>query len=119
MDVCGNSNTKEFPVDHLETCIALPNMGNLNNVTALQNREVRIFPNPSTKQFTIAFSQKKKTDYSIQIFNAAGMQVYSTMLRNIDAKNLTIAENLKAGVYMINIVDLKTNKRTFHKQVVL
>jgi hypothetical protein len=118
VDACGNSNTKEFPVDHLGNCMPLL----VDSVADLQNRQngpIRIFPNPSTKQFTIVIASKKKTDYQINMYNAAGIKVYGKTLMNIDSKQIPINGNIKPGAYIINIIDLKNNRQTYHKQIIL
>jgi len=118
IDACGNSNTKTYPVNHSETCDPLIVGTGLNQVK-LTNSITRIFPNPSQNQFTIAFVQKKKTDYQIEIFNSAGINVYNTILKNIDTKNVSVNENFIPGIYIIKIRDLKNNSQHYHKQCIL
>ena len=118
IDACGNSNTKEFPVNKLANCMPLL-VDSTNYLSAVQNKSVSVFPNPSGKHFNIAFSQKKKTDYQIEIYNTSGIRVYWRTLMNVDKKNLTVTENLVPGAYIINISDLKSKRQYYHKQLIL
>jgi hypothetical protein len=119
VDACGNSNTKVYPVNHSPSCVTLPGDSLINHPSQPQNKPIKIYPNPSGKQFIIAFSQKKRTDYEVEIYNTAGIKLFSRTLKDIDVKDIVINEALRAGVYIINIRDLKNNRQYYHKQVVL
>ncbi|RZK12565.1 MAG: T9SS type A sorting domain-containing protein [Flavobacterium sp.] len=118
LDACGNSHTKIFPVNQSGDCNPLVVDTSKFNQTQTQNRSIKIFPNPSGKQFNISFSQKKKTDYKIEIYNVSGIKLFSREYKNIDFKDISIKENLNAGTYIINILDLSNNKQYYHKQVI-
>lgn len=117
VDACGNSHTKVFPVNQ-SNCYPLV-VDSVTGNRQLQNKAIKIYPNPSNKVFTIAFSQKKKTDYQMDIYNTAGIKVYNRTFRNIDVKNILIDEHLKPGAYIITIIDLKNNRQDYFKQIVL
>lgn len=118
VDACGNSNIKVFPVTQLAGCIALE-VGSLKEQTGMQNKPVKIFPNPSGKQFIIAIAQKKKTDYQVEIYNSLGVKIYNQVFINIDTINIPVNKNLKSGTYIIRISDLKNKRQYLQKQVVL
>ncbi|MDB5207491.1 MAG: type sorting protein [Flavisolibacter sp.] len=117
IDACGNSNTKEFPVNHLGTCYPLPT-DSLRIQLQAQNQMIKIYPNPSGKQFYIAFSQKKKTNYQVDVYNATGVKVFNGTFRDVDTRNMVINESLRTGTYIISIIDLKNNRQYYYKQMV-
>jgi hypothetical protein len=119
VDACGNSNTKTFPVNHLnEGCTPL-DVDSLQAKAAGQKGAVKIYPNPARGEFTIAFSQKKKTDYLIEIYNITGAKLYATTVSGIDTKTVVIRQNWPPGAYMVRMLDRKTGRQFYHKQVML
>ncbi|RZL13248.1 MAG: T9SS type A sorting domain-containing protein [Pedobacter sp.] len=118
IDACGNSNTKTYPVNHSVTCDPLI-VGTGFTQEHLVNKIIKIFPNPSYNQFTIAFAQKKKTDYHIEIFNSIGIKVHSDFLKNVDTKNISFSKNYVPGTYVIKIRDLTNRREYYQKQIIL
>lgn len=119
VDACGNSNTKTFPVNHLDEGCTPLELDSLGPKTTGQKGPVKIYPNPARGEFTIAFSQKKKTDYLIEIYNITGAKLYATTVSGIDTKTVVIRQNWPPGTYMVRILDRKTGRQFYHKQVML
>ncbi|RZJ99279.1 MAG: T9SS type A sorting domain-containing protein, partial [Flavobacterium sp.] len=117
MDACGNAHIKNFSVNHLASCLPLETLED-NNVPQIQNKKISVFPNPSHKQFTIAFSQKQRKNYRISVFNAIGIQLLNKKVENIDSGEIVINANLSPGTYIIEIVEEKINKAQYFKQVI-
>lgn len=73
----------------------------LNN---LKNVGVSLYPNPVTgRQFTVSLSGLDQGRYSLQVYSAAGQQVYSSTINNVGAGVTQMVElpaNVKTGVYM-------------------
>ncbi|RYZ51059.1 MAG: hypothetical protein EOP49_12565 [Sphingobacteriales bacterium] len=61
IDACGNGHVKSFPVSHLASCLPLEVVINPDR-DHTEEKTIRVYPNPATKQFTIAFSQKRKAE---------------------------------------------------------
>jgi|GEM_PF-3954143 len=116
-DACGNSNTKEFPVQHSYSCETLE-VNNSDSRPQFRSSLVKIYPNPASKDFTIAFAQRKKTDYQVEIFNSAGIKLFNQVLRNVDFKEFQVNESFKSGAYIVTITDLKNSQRQHFKQII-
>ncbi|MDQ6610147.1 MAG: T9SS type A sorting domain-containing protein, partial [Bacteroidota bacterium] len=116
-DFCGNSNTKTFPVEKLSDCSTL-NVSLRPDKELLDNRVVKVYPNPSRNRFVVSISQKKKSNFRIEILNAVGIKFYDQQLYNVDKRDLLISEALVPGIYIINVVDLQSGKASVYKQIV-
>jgi hypothetical protein len=116
IDACGNSNTRVFPVTQ-SNCYPLL-VDNVANKVYPKDKSIKIYPNPSNRMFTIAFSAKKKTDYQMDIYTAAGVKIHTSIYISIDEKRILIDENLKPGTYIITIIDLKKNSKYYYKQMI-
>jgi hypothetical protein len=90
----------------------LPERLNINNKLA------KVYPNPSTGQFYISFSQKKRSNYRIEIVNVLGIKLYEKVLYDVDRRDHIIKEPFASGFYLINIYDLKTGQHSTYKQIV-
>lgn len=70
----------------------------------LKNVGVSLYPNPVTgRQFTVSLSGLDQGRYSLQVYSAAGQQVYSSTINNVGAGVTQMVElpaNVKTGVYM-------------------
>lgn len=117
-DACANAHVKSFPVLHQDPCLTLP----VTERPAIPHRReepIRIYPNPSTQQFTLQFSAKKKTNYRVHITNAVGSAVYTKTFDNIDFASIPLLLRQPPGLYFIQITNLQTNLLQVFKQVVL
>ncbi|RYE50466.1 MAG: T9SS type A sorting domain-containing protein, partial [Sphingobacteriales bacterium] len=117
VDFCGNAHLKEFPVDRIASCLPL-GVNSQPNIDRLQNKNINVYPNPSTQLFNIRFWQNGKTDYRIQVINAIGVLVLEKKLYNVDTKTIEIKEQLIPGTYVIKITDTKSNNAYIFKQIV-
>lgn len=117
LDACGNSNTKTFPVQHIGICGPLTTQGGIQT-DRINDKLITVYPNPSNSHFTISFSQKKKTNYRIEMVNATGVRIYEKLFYNVDKKDVPVDEQLVPGLYIIRIVDLINNKTAIFKQIV-
>jgi hypothetical protein len=75
-----------------------------NNVTILENN-LNIYPNPITDYISISLPTEKSLEYTI--FNSSGKIILFGRINKSD--NVIILNNLKSGIYFINIEN-KTNK---------
>ena len=97
-DVCGNSNTVAFtvsPVSCQFLSIVQP------RIARIEEKKIKIYPNPSTGRFAISISSKKKQDYSIVIYDVLGVVRYKADHKNIDKKD--ISATLPKGLYLIMV----------------
>ena len=71
------------------------------------NASIAVYPNPvEGKQIHFSFLKQQKGDYSVQLINAAGQNVFSTII-NVNTENQRSAVQLKhiaAGNYKIIIL---------------
>lgn len=116
-DYCGNAHVKNFPVNHVASCLPLDVMDDPRTESEREGR-IRIFPNPSRNEFFLKFSKKKKSNYSIEVTNTIGITVYKKTVENIDFQTITINNSLVPGIYFIHVTDMKTNKREIWKHLV-
>lgn len=66
----------------------------------------KIYPNPSTNNALIAFQSAENQDFTIELVNAFGQVVYTTLLENIEAGRTTHDINtseLANGMYTVRI----------------
>jgi PKD repeat protein len=92
---CGESNRQSLAI--LVTTSIVENSS---------SSSIRVFPNPTSGDFTIEFNQSKKQHCTLEIFNALGEVVYSDESKN-PSNNLTqnFHLNEKAGIYFVRISD--------------
>ena len=117
IDRCGNSTIGDVAVEPINGCSVLPVDSLLKN-QAIENGVVKVYPNPAKGQFIISFSKRKKTNYKIEILNAAGIKVYEQVLMNIDKKEQTINQRLIPGLYIVQVTDMQNSKRASFKQII-
>lgn len=117
IDRCGNSTIGDIAVVPINGCSIL-SVDPVRNDPTVKNKIASVYPNPAHGQFTISISQKKKTNYRIEIVNAAGGRFYEGMLYNTDRKDLTVNERFVPGLYLIKITDLQTGSTSVVKQIV-
>ncbi|RYF98956.1 MAG: T9SS type A sorting domain-containing protein, partial [Chitinophagaceae bacterium] len=118
MDACGNAHVKNFPVNHLATCLPL----DVVNDPEKQNKQeglITVFPNPSRNDFFIKFAKKTKTTYRIEVTNSVGIILYTRTFENVDFLTHRISTSLNSGIYLIHVTDIKTNKTETFKQLIL
>ncbi len=117
VDACGNSNIRVFPVNHLGFCDPLVGINPVQNIP-LVNKPIKIYPNPSNKEFFIEISYRQKQDYRIEIFNSVAALVYSQLVSGVDRRTIPVRHPLTKGIYSVVITEVKSGKRSVHKQVV-
>ena len=117
VDVCGNSTIGDVNISQMVGCEVL-SLDSLKNRQNIQNKLAKIFPNPSNGQFYISFSQKKKSDYKIEIMNAGGIKIVEKILLNIDKKDELIDRQLPKGMYFIRVQELYTERSSTFKVVI-
>ncbi len=118
VDVCGNSSMSTFAVDRINGCYALE-VDSQGKKTSIKIRDVKVYPNPSNGKFTISFSQKKRSDYKVEITNALGVKMYNRVLFDVDKKDHIVNEHFSPGFYIIAIYDLNTGQYINFKQVMM
>ena len=68
------------------------------NVPELEKKNLTVYPNPATNQFTVNTGNDEKAN--IQLFNIVGQQVYSETFTGSTTVNVA---NLHSGVYMLKV----------------
>jgi hypothetical protein len=117
IDRCGNSTIGDVTVQPINGCSVLQ-VDTVGQTGQITNRMAKVFPNPSRSNFTISISQKKKTDYRVEIVNASGIKVYNKVLNNIDREDVQITTPFIPGLYIINVSDLRSGRSSVFKQLV-
>lgn len=82
-----------------------------------KNKEINIYPNPTSNEINFQFTEIPNKTYTISILNTMGKQVYFEQVNNFGT-NHKIQTELASGVYFVNIsVDGKmtTKKIVIHK----
>ena len=78
---------------------------NTSITTSVQNniaKNVDVFPNPSSGDFTINIpASLQQKNIQLQIFNTEGTEVYSAQIRNRD--NVQLQLNLPNGIYVLSM----------------
>ncbi|UZO81527.1 T9SS type A sorting domain-containing protein [Aquimarina sp. ERC-38] len=99
-----------------EEVLLLDVTSKIGNVDTENESDIKIFPNPSTDFFEIAFNKPKTFLKSIEIFDVLGKLVYTK--ENEDNSNLKISARMfQIGMYLLKLKDSSGNIDT-HKIVV-
>jgi hypothetical protein len=80
---------------------------------------VQIYPNPVSTVLSISVSGERKTDYKVELLNAAGQLVYSTELKNIQSTvfSYTRTNRIKPGIYLLKLTDMNANTSDIRKLI--
>ena len=84
------------------------NIINITNVgveESILEQGFELYPNPSDGNFTLSITINDKTNYSIEIRNVLGQQLYLQKIENVRgkiAKQLTLKEYGK-GIYFVTV----------------
>ncbi len=77
---------------------------------------VKIYPNPAREQLNIDFNSTVSTDLDVALYNAAGQMVQQKTVRNVQHQLIQFSRNnLKPGVYMVKMTNLKTGEVSTEK----
>jgi hypothetical protein len=96
------------------TCLQQGVLYRLAQTTIKQEvSEIQVFPNPSTNQLTIKYSNAEAYPLHIEIMDALGRTTSNTMLNSSPAVLSSEITNLATGVYFYRIID---NANTIVKQ---
>ena len=117
IDACGNSDIRTFSVQQVPTCWPLDLDTTTRKFVRLEDKLIKVYPNPSRGTFAVAFSQKTKSDYLVSIFNEVGLKVSETRLLNVDQKEHMVSGLLR-GAYIVRIINERTNQISTFKQIV-
>ena len=72
------------------------------------NEQVNIYPNPNNGNFTMELADYKD-ETKLQIANLLGEKIHE---QKLNSKVTELNFNLKSGIYLINIIDLKSSYNT-------
>ena len=76
--------------------------------TVVQPLKVELYPNPSTTQVTIKFSEEDNTNYTLTLYNRYNMRVITKPVNTTYMKQVRINTfNLPNGVYFLRLVSPK------------
>lgn len=85
----------------------------VDNLTAVANNPVRVFPNPTTGEVNVVLEKGNYTDYNVQVFNNVGQ-----LVRTERGSNLLNLNDLQNGIYHLQFVDKNSLASYFRKVVV-
>jgi hypothetical protein len=118
VDVCGNSTIGNVNVLTIPDCDRVLPVDTTRFPSAINNKLAKVYPNPSDGRFIIAFSQKKKTNYKVQMMNTSGVKVFEQTLYNVDKKECVVSKQFMPGLYILTIVDITTGQLSTFKQII-
>jgi ankyrin repeat protein len=111
-NACGNSSTKSLKVK-LNNGIASIDKSEDN--LSLQNlTQGSVYPNPAQTECTVLFNAANQAKYTFEIADVIGKIIMQKDI-NANAGNNYIKfniDNFARGVYLINIIDEGSNKKT-------
>lgn len=104
-----NPNAEEIPNNGIdEDC---DGSDIISNTHEFANAEVLIYPNPVRDIINIDVN--KKLDYEVKLYDSYGKLLYS----RINSKNLNV-QDLQAGYYFIEIIDINSQLKLVEKLVI-
>ncbi len=77
---------------------------------------IELFPNPNTGQFTI--NTDENFDGQMRVLNASGSTVHQEKINNLSGNHDINLEYLPDGLYILQLTDDKTNKKTISKFII-
>jgi hypothetical protein len=81
----------------------------------IREEDIRIYPNPTSGQFTVELFNSVQTIENIYIYNISGQIIYNT--ENINKNTISLnLQKVQSGVY---IIKLKINNNYFFKKLVV
>ncbi len=89
------------------------------SLTNTNNNLFKVFPNPNTGDFIVTFNNLEKDNYTLEVTNLLGQNVYKENLNNFSGsinKQLSLSNN-KKGVYIITLT--KNNGSKISKKLVV
>lgn len=113
IDYCGNSALQDVPVQPIN-CNVLETDTTRRRRTLNREIVVRTYPNPSASAFRISLNPK--TRYVIQIITMDGIKIFETRVSN--RSEYDVRRPLQRGTYLVQVVDLNTNKTHVRKQII-
>lgn len=92
-----------LPANNIAEWISPLGVNNFSGVPGL----VKVYPNPSNGQFTIALSHSELVSESqtIEVYNVLGAKVYSAMLNQVQHNYKMNLSNQPNGVYVYRVID--------------
>jgi len=76
---------------------------------------LKIYPNPVTKYLQIDFKENYSPSWQIDFFDIKGSLQKTISLENINSIQTIDLQDLTKGTYLIQLTDLKNNKRECFK----
>ncbi|HNW96956.1 MAG TPA: M43 family zinc metalloprotease [Bacteroidales bacterium] len=106
----------------IQACFAtgpLKNLGTANSTYSLcsnaavndiiNDKEIKLFPNPTNNEFTIDFSGYEKTDVNIDVYNMIGEHIKSITYDGTTDKMTINISSENSGIYIVNIQTTEGN----------
>tara|TARA_R110002049_G_scaffold65035_1_gene171000 strand:+ start:138445 stop:141168 length:2724 start_codon:yes stop_codon:yes gene_type:complete len=88
---------------YLELCTTTITLG---NPEPLEFADLKIFPNPSKGEFTVALNNVSGSDISIEVLDISGRKIFKNNYSNDGDFNKKITLNhVQSGLYLLNISD--------------
>jgi hypothetical protein len=81
------------------------NEENKQNVSVSGGVQAKLFPNPNTGAFTLAYDLKANPKAKVRITDIAGKMVYSSIVDNLNNRKEINTEHLQGGIYFIQLLD--------------
>jgi hypothetical protein len=91
-------------------------MVGINTITNSRQKNIHVYPNPGTGNFTIDFDDQVTTKYELNVINCLG-QTVDTKLNKGSSKTTLDLSDLENGVYFVEIKD--NNKTISTKKIII
>lgn len=77
----------------------------------------RVYPNPVKSELYISLSEKKPADFTIELFDLAGRNIYHAEKRNVLTTVITYhrEKNIQPGIYMLKVTNTNSGEAQVHK----
>jgi endonuclease I len=106
------SKTGDWNIYTIDTCSGIGNKSSQNIELTNNERDFKIYPNPSNGDFNISFDNPNEK-YSLEIFSSVGQKVFEK--ENTTGPSISVS-HLQKGIYLIKLIK---NSKTITQKIVI